>query len=126
MRDDLRKVEEEFISAMEDDLNTVGALQAVLKFIKTVNSTLESEKALLDEAKEKIILLMGILGINLETDSQQGKTSLSELIDLVVNLRTDLRKVKQFELADQLRTKLGDLGIQLEDKPEGTIWKMKS
>jgi cysteinyl-tRNA synthetase len=111
---------------MEDDLNTVGALQAVLKFIKTVNSTLESEKALLDEAKEKIILLMGILGINLETDSQQGKTSLSELIDLVVNLRTDLRKVKQFELADQLRTKLGDLGIQLEDKPEGTIWKMKS
>ncbi|MHA2074826.1 MAG: cysteine--tRNA ligase [Candidatus Hodarchaeales archaeon] len=126
LRDDLRKVEEEFISAMEDDLNTVGALQAVLKFIKTVNSNLENEKVLLDEAKEKIILLMGILGINLETDSQQGKTSLSELIDLVVNLRTDLRKVKQFELADQLRTKLGDLGIQLEDKPEGTIWKMKS
>ena len=72
------------------------------------------------------IILIGILGINLETDSQKGKTSLAELVDLVVDLRTDLRKVKQFELADQLRAKLKDLGIQLEDKPEGTIWKIKN
>ncbi len=126
LRDELSKVEEEFIAALDDDLNTVGGLQAVLKFIKTVNSSLDNEKSILEEAKEKIKTLMGILGINLETETQQGKTSLSSLIDLIIELRDDLRKVKQFELADQVRAKLDELGIQLEDKPEGTIWKVKS
>ena len=41
-------------------------------------------------------------------------------------MRDKLREVKQFELSDQIRAELLKVGIQLEDKPDGTIWKIKS
>lgn len=120
------KVEKDFIDAMDDDLNTVGALQALMQLIKGVNASLDNEKSLLEEAETKIVTLFGILGIRLEDDTQQGMVSISSLVDLLVNLRDDLRDAKQYDLSDQLRAKLLDIGIQLEDKPEGTIWKIKT
>lgn len=115
-------VEQEFISAMDDDLNTVGALQAILHFVKKVNAALDNEKSILDEACGKIILLMGILGIQL-SDFQEGTASVAGLIELLVSLRDQLRDAKQYEIADKIRAQLLEQGIQLEDKPNGTIWK---
>jgi cysteinyl-tRNA synthetase len=46
-------------------------------------------------------------------------------IDLLVQTRTDLRKAKQFALADQIRNQLGELGVTLEDTPQGTLWRWK-
>ncbi|UCE13469.1 MAG: cysteine--tRNA ligase [Candidatus Heimdallarchaeota archaeon] len=126
LRDDILQVEKDFIEAMEDDLNTVGAIQSIMQFIKKVNTSLDNEKALLEEAKSIIITLTGILGIKLEEQEQRGKISIPELLDLLVDLRGRLREAKQFELSDQVRAKLLDIGVQLEDKPDGTIWKIKS
>ena len=126
LRKSIKQVTTDFIQAMDDDLNTVGAIQAIMQFIKLVNSSFDNKKNLLEEAKNLIITLMGILGINLQTTEVQGAISLSSLINLIVELRNDLRNIKQFQLADEIRSKLLDNGIQLEDKPEGTIWKFRS
>ncbi|MFX0182476.1 MAG: cysteine--tRNA ligase [Candidatus Hodarchaeota archaeon] len=126
LKESLVQVEKDFISAMDDDLNTTGAIQAIMQFIKIVNASLDNQKDLLETAKEKIIALAGILGIDLEGTTQQGKTPFSELVELIVELRTKLRENKQFDMSDQIRSRLIELGIQLEDKPEKTIWKMKS
>ena len=120
------KVENDFITAMDDDLNTVGALQAIMQFIKKVNASLDNKKPLLEEARDKIITLIGILGISLQDDSQQGAVSVSALVDMMVSLRNKLREAKQYEFSDQIRAELLEMGIQLEDKPEGTIWKIKN
>jgi len=64
-----------------------------------------------------------ILGIiQLEKANQDGLVD--SLLDLVVELREDLRKDKNFGLADKIRYRLADLGITLEDTPQGTRWKV--
>ena len=46
------------------------------------------------------------------------------LLDLLVELRTRVRKEKNFALADEIRKKLAELGVTLEDRPDGTSWKV--
>ncbi|MFX0016678.1 MAG: cysteine--tRNA ligase, partial [Candidatus Hermodarchaeota archaeon] len=63
---DLKIVEEEFIEAMDDDLNTVLAIQSIMKFVRKINSSLEHQnKHILQASKEKIITLLEILGIKI-------------------------------------------------------------
>ncbi|MHA1215105.1 MAG: cysteine--tRNA ligase [Candidatus Hodarchaeales archaeon] len=126
LKAEIEKVQEEFINAMDDDLNTVSAIQAVMQFIRKANNSLDNKKEILDEARAKIIELMGVLGVKLETDLQTGKVSISALVELLIKTRAELRKAKQYQLADNLRARLLEIGIQLEDKPEGTIWKFKT
>ncbi|MFW9905596.1 MAG: cysteine--tRNA ligase [Candidatus Thorarchaeota archaeon] len=121
----ITEVETDFIAAMDDDLNTVGALQAIMQFIKKINASLDNEKTILEDAKNKIITLIGILGISLQDDARQGAISISTLVDMLVTLRDKLREAKQYDFSDQIRADLLKLGIQLEDKPDGTIWKIK-
>ena len=45
------------------------------------------------------------------------------LIQLLMSIRYELRQAKQFQLADEIRSKLGELGIALEDTPKGAVWK---
>ncbi|MFX0014985.1 MAG: cysteine--tRNA ligase [Promethearchaeota archaeon] len=126
LRESVVQVEKDFILAMDDDLNTVGALQAIMQFIKKVNASLDNEKHILEDARNKIVTLVGILGISLKEEEQKGLVSISALVDLIVDLRDKLRDVKQYELSDQIRAKLLEMGIQIEDKPESSIWKIKT
>ncbi|WP_455140812.1 cysteine--tRNA ligase [Candidatus Hodarchaeum mangrovi] len=126
LRESITRVTTDFIQAMDDDLNTVGAIQAIMQFVKSVNNAFDNERHLLAEASDLIVTLMGILGIDLHITDVQGVIPLHSLISLIIVLRNDLRNIKQFKLADEIRSKLIDIGIQLEDKPEGTIWKFKS
>ncbi len=122
----IAEVEDAFIKAMDEDLNTVGAVQAIMQFIKKVNNSLDNKKTILEQAQEKIVTLMGVLGIRLDTTATTGESSLPALVELLIELRANLREDRQFELADKIRSSLADLNIQLEDKPEGTIWKFRS
>lgn len=126
LKDSIVEFENSFIEYMDDDLNTVGAIQAIMQFVKKVNASLDNKKNILKEAREKLITLTGVLGIDLEGVAQQGRTQINELVELLMATRDRLREAKQFELADEIRSKLLDLGIQLEDKPDGTIWKLIS
>ena len=121
----ISEVKIQFNKVMDDDLNTAGAIQAVIQFVKKVNNSLDNNKDILNEARETVQTLMGVLGIRLDTAST-SESSVPALVELLIELRADLRTAKQFELADKIRASLVDLGIQLEDKPEGTLWKFKS
>ena len=125
LREEISTVEKEFIDVMDDDLNTVGAIQSILRFVRRINSSLDNEKTLLLKAKEKIIMLMNILGVKLEMlDLEKNNNELvAPLVDLLLDIREDLREVKMYPIADKIRANLDKLGIILEDKPEGTTWK---
>ena len=122
---DIKQVEKDFIQFMDDDLNTVSAIHAIMQFVKKVNSSLDNKKEILEQAQDMIVKLMGVLGIQLDSSVTSGEKTLPSLIELLIELRSDLRKAKQYDLADKIRSSLSDLDIQLEDKPEGTIWKFK-
>ncbi|UCG90734.1 MAG: cysteine--tRNA ligase [Candidatus Heimdallarchaeota archaeon] len=125
LQEEIDKVEKEFIKAMDDDINTVAAIQSIMRFIRKVNSSLNNQKLILMEAKEKIIELLEILGIKFDiTSFKRNQDELvSSLVDLLINVREELRKAEMYEISDKIRTNLSELGIILEDKAIGTIWK---
>ncbi|MHA2175719.1 MAG: cysteine--tRNA ligase [Candidatus Hodarchaeales archaeon] len=125
LSEDIKRVEEDFIQFMEEDLNTVSAIHTIMQFVKKVNGSLDNKRELLYQSQEMIVKLMDVLGIQLGSTVSTGEKSLPSLIELLIELRSDLRQAKRYDLADKIRSSLSDLNIRLEDKPEGTIWKFK-
>ena len=105
----------------DDDFNTADAISAVFELVKLSNSTIseESGKAYLSELKKEIETLCGVLGIITE----KKKEALDSEIEAMIEARQQARKSKNFALADEIRGKLLDMGIVLEDTREGVKWK---
>ena len=118
-----------FLEAMDEDFNTAGALAALFDIAHEANSLLsgpEPPKRPVLAAIKQVYDQLGeeALGLRLEQESDKDEESLeSGLAQLLIDLRASLRKEKQFELADGIRGGLTELGIQLEDKPDGTVWR---
>ena len=110
-----------FEAAMDDDFNTADAISTVFELVKLSNSTIseESAKAYLSELKKEIETLCGVLGIITE----KKKEALDSEIEAMIEARQQARKSKNFALADEIRGKLLDMGIVLEDTREGVKWK---
>ena len=110
-----------FEAAMDDDFNTADAISAVFELVKLSNSTIseESGKAYLSELKKEIETLCGVLGLITE----KKKEALDSEIEAMIEARQQARKSKNFALADEIRGKLLDMGIVLEDTREGVKWK---
>ena len=69
--------------------------------------------------------LAGILGLTLEQPNQNESTA-EPFIELLLETRTRLRGERQFALADTIRARLEELGVELEDTPTGSTWKFRS
>ncbi len=114
-----------FEAAMDDDLNTPRAV-AVLFQLATESNRLRSEGADASGAVAMLRRLSSVLGLRLQTEAECPSLAVTPFIEVLVELRSDLRKGKQWDLADRVRTRLGDLGITLEDTPEGTKWRAET
>lgn len=108
-------------SSMDDDFNTADAISAVFELVKLSNSTADAEstKAYVDYLKETNRKLCDVLGIITE----RKKETLDSEIEEMIEARQRARKEKNFALADEIRQKLLDMGIVLEDTREGVKWK---
>ena len=113
---------ERFIEAMDDDLNTAKALAALFDLAHEINRA-HDEGRPSDEARAALLELADVLGLTLtEPEAALGA---APFIELLVAVRNDLREAKQFELADRIRTGLHELGIALEDTPQGAVWRRR-
>lgn len=112
---------QKYEAAMEDDFNTADAISAVFELVKLSNSTAgeDSTKAYVSYLKETIEKLCDVLGIITEKKEEVLDSEIEELIAA----RQQARKDKNFALADEIRGKLLDMGIVLEDTREGVKWK---
>ena len=110
----------EFIEAMEDDLNTADALAAVFTLAKDINMSIDAgaKKASLTAMAELFDELTGVLGFlyNRKNDSLDAE------VEELIAKRTQARKEKNFKEADAIRDKLKEMGIILEDTPQGVKW----
>ena len=111
---------EEFIRAMDDDLNTADALAAIFTLAKDINIMVANgaKKVELEESLKLLDELCGVLGIlyNVKEDNLD-----SEIEDLIAK-RTEARKNRDFALADSIRDQLKEMGIVLEDTAQGVKW----
>jgi cysteinyl-tRNA synthetase len=111
---------ERFIEAMDDDLNTPAALAALFDLARDINRARDEGRGI-EEGQQTLRALAGVLGLTLrEPEAAMGA---APFIDLLVQLRNELRAAKQFVLSDRVRAGLAELGITLEDGAEGTRWR---
>ncbi len=113
---------EQFLEAMEADLNTPQALAALFDLGREINRASEEGKAV-KEAQETLVALGGVLGLTLQDHRPRGHQQVEPFVDLLLGIRGQLRSVKQYAIADAIRSGLSDLGIALEDTPQGTEWR---
>ena len=124
----------ELRGAMDDDFNTPLALAAIFELARHINRLMsEFSRSLqvlcwLDTTLD--LLCNQILGITVKAESSQYTDELNsdlikKLVQLLIKLRNDARKEKNFTAADAFRKRLDELGIILEDSPDGTTWRFK-
>ncbi|MFW6176152.1 MAG: cysteine--tRNA ligase [Thermoplasmatota archaeon] len=114
-------IKEEFEEAMDDDLNTPLALSNLMKFSSKINKNLDNKKEIIDEAVDTLKELGHIFGLSLQKEKETGDAG--EFIDLLLDVREDLRSHGNYEAADKIRDELSNKGIIVEDSPEGPKWK---
>ncbi len=112
-----------FIESMDDDFNTGGALGNLFDLVRSINKARDegaTDKEL-TPAQDLLRKLSGVLGLQLN-GKEEGDQSVAPFIDLLVELRTEIRKEKLYALSDQIRDRLAELGVTLEDSKQGTTW----
>jgi len=117
----LKEAQDEFYKAMDDDFNTPAALTAYVKIVALAEEQLKMPapqvaKAILEGLQE----LGSILGVLEAQGASQER--LSELANLLMELRTELRAKKQYDLADSIRQRMVSMGLIVEDEAKETHW----
>ena len=119
LRKGIKRHKEQFIQAMEDDLNTADALAAIFELVRLANTAAADQtvaSAVLREAREQIIELCDVLGLVVE---DQTKPAIPEAVLRLVEERTAAKAERNFTKADELRDRIAELGYKVEDTPEG-------
>jgi cysteinyl-tRNA synthetase len=118
-----------FEAAMDDDFNTAGAVAALFELVRAINAARDAGVggAPFAEAQAEYAQLAGVLGLRLaEPQPEAGNQSIAPFVELLLSVRADLRKAKQWALADKVRDELNALGVIVEDSPQGSTWHLGS
>jgi len=128
----LEQLREKFETALNDDLNTSVALSVMFELVRQTNSVLKEAKVskhTLDAIDDLFTKLGGdVLGIvkdQYDNTSSVDDEIVDKLVRVLVELRADARGKKDFAAADAIRERLNEIGIALEDGPDGTGWRIK-
>ena len=113
-----------FLSAMDEDLNTPRALAVLFDLARDMNRA-GDEGQDITPAQDCLRRLGGILGLTFQETTSGGNDELAAkpFIELLLATRDELRKAKQYEMADHIRDGLEQQGVVLEDTAQGTQWQ---
>lgn len=115
-----------FIEAMDDDFNTSSAMAVIFELVRAINSARDSGVTgpFYEAAQQTLRELTGVLGLTMQEEAVEpsGGGDVKPFVDLLIAVRTDLRAAKQWAIADKLRNGLKELGVVIEDTPDGPQW----
>jgi cysteinyl-tRNA synthetase len=122
---DLESYRRRLEEGMENDLNSAQGVAALFDLARDINRA-RAEGLDTGEAQALLRDLAAVFGLTLtEPEESAGELAARPFVDLLVEVRRELRAAKQYALADLVRNRLGELGITLEDTPQGTVWHAK-
>ena len=134
LRDKVKELREAFIEAMRDDFNTALAISHMFALAKEINIYHKAVVdagikpdgklvALLNDVLAEMCSIIGVLEKTAAPAAEEaGDSKEAELVEMLIAMRQDARKNKNYALADELRNKLSEIGIVLQDTPQGVKW----
>jgi cysteinyl-tRNA synthetase len=113
-----------FEEAMDDDFNSAGALGALFDLVRAVNQARAdgADQASLIPAQSLLMELSSVMGLKLEEEEAGGHPA-DKYIDYLIELRGELRAQKMWALSDQIRDRLKEMGVAVEDSRDGASWR---
>ncbi|WP_040198199.1 cysteine--tRNA ligase [Candidatus Soleaferrea massiliensis] len=122
----LAQRKQQFIDAMDDDLNTADAIAAIFELVKDINTAIAGSgsysRQYLEEAMKLFDELTGVLGLVYNRNTENIDVQIESLIEQ----RQQARQYKNFAMADKIRDDLKEMGILLEDTPNGVKWRREN
>ncbi len=125
LRQQVEATRKGFIECMDDDINSAGALGYCFELVRLINQARDAgvSEQIIGEAQSLLRELITVLGLRSEPPQKSGQAT--PFIQLLIDLRRDLRQQKLWALSDQIRASLAELGVLLEDSKDGTTWRWK-
>ncbi|MEM2542100.1 MAG: cysteine--tRNA ligase [Candidatus Korarchaeum sp.] len=115
----------EFYRRMMDDLNTAEAISELHEIVREVNAYSEREGKISEGGKAEVLAtfseLLDILGLSIR-EGPEG-SALNALVSLILGVREDLRRRREYDLADEIRAKMREIGFEVQDTPRGVKWR---
>lgn len=121
----IEETEQKFVTAMDDDFNVQNALTAIYDLLPAVNANANSEKAdkeTLTLFEKKLAAWLLVFGVDTEKLCAQNAGSNDDEIEELVKKRDQARANKDWATSDKLRDQLKEMGITIQDTPQGTRW----
>jgi cysteinyl-tRNA synthetase len=114
-----------YLASMDDDFNTAGALGYLFELVRAINQARAdgADNPSLEPAQGLLRELTGVFGLQLDASAQTADGNANAFIDLLVELRNDLRSQKLWALSDRIRNRLTELGVVIEDSKDGSTWR---
>jgi cysteinyl-tRNA synthetase len=126
-----------FLSKMDDDFNTAGAMSDLFELVRLLNKFIDQEK--LEESGQRsearletlrrgattlreLAAILGLFRDPVRQETSADDELVGKLVQLLIDVRAAVRKNKDFALSDKIRNDLTTMGIALEDRKEGTTW----
>ena len=116
---------EKFEQAMDDDFNVQNALTAIYDLLPVVNANANAaraDKQELQKFKEKLASWLLVFGVDTNKLCVKNAGSNDDEIDALVKKRDEARANKDWATSDQIRDQLKEMGITIQDTPQGTRW----
>ena len=125
----VEKLRSDFVDAMDEDFNTPQVLAALFEMSKEINRFLDENKQVSASVVESVYGSFSDLGTVLglfgqEKSKEAGGEIVDDLVQLLFDLRGELRKKKEYGLSDEIRTRMKKTGLVIEDTAEGTKWRI--
>ncbi len=121
------ELKENFFNSMKDDINTAQALADLFEMMKLVNAYADGHGLITEGGKLSLAStyndLLNILGLRIKGGTDISM--LNNLITILIGIRSLLRKRREYELADEIRARLRETGVEIQDTPQGTKWRIE-
>ena len=119
-----------FTQALLNDVSTPQAIAELNKLARATNKYLNENTEASPQAKKTITTTLrnmaSLLGLRIAEEAAAEPIKAEQLITLVLDIREELRRQKQYSLADEIREKLREIGVEVIDTPRGPRWRIKS
>ncbi|MCG7840376.1 MAG: cysteine--tRNA ligase, partial [Methanomassiliicoccales archaeon] len=114
-----------FLTEMDDDLNSRGALSYLFDLAREANRLMDSGELSADGASRIIAFMEEMDSIfDILPEQKEGESKLEDVMSLLIDIRKELRKRKAYDLSDLIRDRLVEAGIKIEDNADGAKWKL--